>query len=188
MKAIRRPVAEAARFSCHRGRQGSRDRAYDLARRIRFRDHRAARRTGRDARTAVGDRARPHSRSGPGGNAGSYQGARSPRRVRSARRAGARGCFGHRLRAEESRCGLPRPAEEVPGPSREGTQVPLAPPALGSLHVTLFVFDLGLVLEAAREHGPSAQEHGVVDALYGKGRAATLFAPNGLRVELMERR
>ena len=62
------------------------------------------------------------------------------------------------------------------------------PPALGALHVTLFVSDLGSVLEAARAHGSRAWEHGGVDTIYGLGSAATLFAPNGLRVELMERR
>ncbi len=61
------------------------------------------------------------------------------------------------------------------------------PPALGTLHVTLFVSDLASVLEAARAHGSRLQEHGVVDTIYGKGRAATVFAPDGLRVELMER-
>ena len=62
------------------------------------------------------------------------------------------------------------------------------PPALGSLHVALFVFDLALVLEAAGARGSRVQEHGVIDTLYGKGWAATVFAPNGLRVEMMERR
>jgi len=62
------------------------------------------------------------------------------------------------------------------------------PPALGLLHVTLFVDDLASKLEAARAHGSRAQEHGIVDTIYGQARAATVFAPNGLRVELMERR
>lgn len=62
------------------------------------------------------------------------------------------------------------------------------PPALGSLHVTLFISDLARVIEAARAHGSRLQEHGVVDTIYGKGGAATVFAPNGLRVELMEQR
>ncbi len=62
------------------------------------------------------------------------------------------------------------------------------PPALGTLHVTLFVLDLARVLEAARAHGSSVQAHGVIETIYGQGRAATVFAPNGLRVELMEQR
>jgi len=52
---------------------------------------------------------------------------------------------------------------------------------------TKIVPDLASVLEAARGHGSRVQTHGVIDAIYGKGRAATVFAPSGLRVELMER-
>lgn len=62
------------------------------------------------------------------------------------------------------------------------------PPALGTLHVTLFVEALAPAIKAAGGHGSRVREHGPIDTIYGKGQAATVFAPNGLRVELMERR
>lgn len=61
------------------------------------------------------------------------------------------------------------------------------PPARGLLSVTYFVPDVDAVLARAAELRSASVDHGVVDTVFGKARMATLTAPTGLRIDLVQR-
>lgn len=59
-------------------------------------------------------------------------------------------------------------------------------PARGMLSVTFEVPAIDPILERAQRSAPAAApvDHGVVETFYGKGRAASLWSPAGLRIDL----
>lgn len=73
---------------------------------------------------------------------------------------------------------------EYGGVAGEDRYARARPPARGILHVTWRVPSLGPVRARLDAAGVSVTEHGVVDALFGRGELIECRSPAGLRIEL----
>lgn len=60
------------------------------------------------------------------------------------------------------------------------------PKALGTLHISYFVDDLGPLEERLAARGVSVTRHGMSETLFGKGQAISFRSPAGLRIEAHE--
>lgn len=60
------------------------------------------------------------------------------------------------------------------------------PPNTGSLHVTWQVEDLAPLRDSLGQRGVTVVEHGVVDAIFGRGPMISFYSPGGFRIEVQE--
>jgi catechol 2,3-dioxygenase-like lactoylglutathione lyase family enzyme len=60
------------------------------------------------------------------------------------------------------------------------------PPNTGSLHVTWQVGDLGPLRARLDREAVPVTDHGIIDAVFGRGRVISFYSPGGFRIEVQE--